>query len=136
MRPVSLTWAGGEHDFLLTIGLLRALQDRCDAGPEWVLNRLRTGQWRVDDVIETIRLGLEGGGMTKDAARKLTNRYVEEQPIALSVMTAQLVIAASIYDRGDDQVGEDLGEAGSSLDMSPSLEESGDLAATTETATL
>lgn len=120
MRPVELTWAGGEHNFLLPIGQLRALQDRCDAGPEWILNRLRTGQWRVDDIVSTIRLGLEGGGMDKDAARKLTLHHVEEQPLTLNVLTAQLVLAASLYDRGDDPVGER--QAGEETTPSPSPE--------------
>jgi len=132
MLPVSISWAGGEHDFLLTIGLLRALQDRCDAGPEWVLNRLRTGQWRVDDVIQPIRLGLEGGGMSKDEARRLTTQHVEERPLSLSVLTAALVLSASLYDRGDDQVGE--AQAGEGATPPPSPEASGASAGSTEPA--
>lgn len=56
----ALTWAGGEHEFELRLEHLRALQDKCDAGPEWILARLSTKQWMVDDVIQPIRLGLEG----------------------------------------------------------------------------
>lgn len=123
MLPASITWAGGEHGFLLTIPLLRALQDRCDAGPEWILNRLRSGQWRVDDVIQTIRLGLEGGGMPKDQAVKLVQHHVEDQPISLSVLTAALVLSASLYDRGDDTVGE--APAGVVTTPNPSRAENG-----------
>lgn len=132
MHPVTLTWAGGEHDFLLRLGELRALQDRCDAGPEWILNRLRTGQWRVDDIVHTVRLGLEGGGMEKDAARKLTIQHVEEQPLTINVLTAQLVLAASLYDRGDDSVGEAQAGAETTPPLSP--EENGDSAAFSEPA--
>ncbi len=106
MRPIDITWAGGEHPFLLTIELLRALQDKCDAGPEWILTRLRSGQWMVDDIISTIRFGLEGGGATKDAARKLVSKHVEDRPLAMSVITAQLVLMSSLYGSGDDPVGE------------------------------
>lgn len=120
MLPAEITWDGGIHDFLFTIPLWRALQDRCDAGPEWVLNRLRTGQWRVDDVIEPIRLGLEGGGMKKEDARRLVAKHVENRPLSLSVLTAQLVIAACLYDRGDDTVGDQLGEVVTGVETSPS----------------
>jgi hypothetical protein len=106
MRPVDITWAGGEHPFLLTIELLRALQDKCDAGPGWILNRLASGQWRVDDVIETIRLGLEGGGMKKADARKLVDQFVAERPLTLSVMTAQAVLMTALFGEPDDPVGE------------------------------
>ena len=106
MRPLDITWAGGEHPFLLTIELLRALQDKCDAGPGWILNRLTSGQWRVDDVIETIRLGLEGGGMKKADARKLVDAHVLERPLTLSVMTAQVVLMSALFGDPDDPVGE------------------------------
>jgi len=101
-----LTWAGGEHTFGLKIEHLRALQDRCDAGPEWILNRLMSGQWRVDDVIQTIRLGLEGGGMAKEQARKLVKQHVEERPLTLSVLTAQTVLMLALFGPEGDPVGE------------------------------
>lgn len=97
MQPIDVTWAGGEHPFLLNIELLRALQDKCDAGPQWVLARLRTGQWYVDDVLSPLRLGLEGGGMDKEEARKLVRRYVEDEPLAESVLAAVAVLSHSLY---------------------------------------
>ena len=103
-----MNWAGGEHDFALPIGMLRALQDKCDAGPPLVLQRLVTNAWRVDDVIQPIRLGLEGGGMGKDEARKLVKQHVEDEPLSLSVLTAQAVLTAALYGAEDDPVGEPL----------------------------
>lgn len=82
---------------MLSIDLLRALQDKCDAGPPYVLARLRTGQWYVDDIIHTIRFGLEGGGLPKEEARRLNRLHVEDQPLSESVLTAQLVLANAIY---------------------------------------
>lgn len=105
-RGVDLTWAGGEHTFALTIDLMRALQDRCDAGPAFILARLTSNQWRVDDVVSTIRLGLEGGGMEKEEARKLVKMHVEDQPLTLSVITAQAVLMAALYGAEDDPLGE------------------------------
>ena len=132
MRPTDITWRGGEHSFLLTIDLLRALQERCEAGPAWVLNRLRTGQWMVDDVVSTIRLGLEGGGLPKDAARRLVAQHVEDRPLAMSVITAQLVLAASLFGSEDDPVGEAI--AGAETTPTLSREENGASAESTEPA--
>lgn len=119
-----LTWAGGEHAFDLKIEHLRALQERCDAGPEWILNRLVTKQWRVDDVIQPIRLGLEGGGMDKETARKLVKQHVEDRPLTLSVLTARAVLMLALFGPEDDPVGErQAGEGALAQTRSP--EESG-----------
>ena len=132
MLPTEITWAGGEHPFLFTIPLWRALQAKCDAGPAWVLSRLRTGQWMVDDVIEPIRLGLEGGGMSKDEARKLVAKHVEDRPLSLSVLTAQLVIGSSLFDTTaeEDPVGEE--KAGAATIPTDSRVESGASPSSTE----
>jgi hypothetical protein len=126
-----ITWAGGEHAVDLKIEHLRALQDACDAGPEWILSRLMTKQWRVDDVIATIRLGLEGGGMAKDAARRLVALHVESRPLTLSVLTAQAVLMLALYGDPDDQPGE--AGAGGEAEVDPNLsrEASGDGASST-----
>ena len=115
MRGVDLTWPGGEHCFALPIELLRALEQKCDAGPAWIVGRLGSGQWRVDDVVETIRLGLEGGGMEKDAARKLVRQHVEDRPLTESVLTAQAVLMAALYGAGGEggEEGEPEAAAGS-----------------------
>lgn len=129
MAGVDITWAGGEHSFALTIDLMRALQERCDAGPAWVLTRLRSGQWMVDDVVSTIRLGLEGGGLSKDAARKLVAQHVEDRPLAISVLTAQLILMSALYGTEDDPVGEASAGAATQTD---SRADDGSSAASTE----
>lgn len=106
MRGIDLIWAGGENHFLLEIPHLRALQKKCDAGPPWILARLSTKQWHVDDVIEPIRLGLEGGGMPKEEARKLVEEHVEAKPLYLSVVTAQNILMSALYGAEEDQPGE------------------------------
>lgn len=107
---ITLTWAGGEHDFALRLEHLRALQDACDAGPMHILERLSSGRWLVDDVIATIRLGLEGGGMDKADARKLLAKHAEQEPLTAFVLTAQAVLAASLIGVPEDPVGESAGE--------------------------
>lgn len=116
MRGVDITWAGGEHTFLLTIDLLRALQDKCDAGPQHILERLASGRWLVNDITETIRFGLEGGGLAKDKARELVRLHVEDRPLTESVLIAQGILMASLFGPGDDVPGE--GEAGTAAKSS------------------
>lgn len=106
MSAIDITWAGGEHPFRLGIAELRALQTKCDAGPAWILARLTNGQWMVDDVIQPIRLGLEGGGLSKAEATRLVKVHVEDEPITFSVKTAQAVLMAALYGIEDDPVGE------------------------------
>ncbi len=108
MRGIDLTWRGGEHTFALTIDLLRALQERCDAGPAFVLSRLRASQWLIDDVIQPIRLGLEGGGLSKEESRQLTKRFVEDRPLTESVLTAAAILMHALYGGEEEQ---ELGEA-------------------------
>ena len=130
MRGVDLTWAGGEHAFLLTIDLLRALQDKCDAGPAFILQRLTQNRWFVDDVIQPIRLGLEGGGMGKDEARKLVKKFVEDRPLTESVLTAQAILTGALFGAEDDPTGElQAGESDSNANLS--REESGTSPAST-----
>lgn len=125
MRGIEITWPGGEHEFKLTIDLLRALQDKCDAGPAFILQRLSTQRWYVDDVVSTIRLGLEGGGMEKEAARKLVTKVLDDRPIAELVMTAQAILMAALYGVEDDPVGESPAGGESGASENPSREESG-----------
>lgn len=130
MRGVDLTWAGGEHRFLLTIEHLRAVQQACDAGPAFVLARLSSQQWLVDDVIAPIRLGLEGGGLSKTEAREIVKKYVENEPLTLSVATAQAIMMAALFGEADDPVGEQT--AGAETDPSLSREDAGGSAASTQ----
>lgn len=108
-RGVDITWAGGEHEFKLTVDLLRALQDRCDAGPSYILSRLISGEWRVDDIVSTIRLSLEGGGLDKEAARKLVKHHIEEDFGVKHVLLAKAILAHTLY--GDIEETDDTGEA-------------------------
>lgn len=125
MKAIELTWPGGEHEFKLTIDYLRALQDKCDAGPHFILDRLSTRRWMVNDITETIRLALECGGLPKDEARRLVRHYVEDRPLTESVMTAQAILIAMLFGSEDDVPGED--QAGTVAPIQPrSPEESGD----------
>lgn len=103
MDARSLIWPGGEHAFALRMGEWRALQEKCDAGPEEVFNRIRLGRWRLDDLVETIRLGLVGGGMPAEDARKLVLQLFDLHPPIEFKMTAHAILGLFLIGPGDDQ---------------------------------
>lgn len=105
-----LVWAGGEHDFALYLGEIEALQDKCDAGPEFVYRSTLDGTWRQSYLFNTIRLGLIGAGMsTVDAAAVMAR--VEDRPLREFVPVANLILGAALVGVVDDEPGKDLGEA-------------------------
>ena len=107
-----MIWPGGEHNFKLNIGELRALQKNCDAGPEEILNRLRLGTWRVDDLIQTLRLGLIGSGeMTDKEAGPFVLGLFDQHPKVDFKLPALAILATSLLGEADDEVGEPEGEA-------------------------
>lgn len=102
MDALTLNWPGGEHEFALRLGELRKLQDNCQAGPEEVLNRIRLGQWRVDDIYETIRLGLIGGGMPNSDAGPLVKLMFDQNPIVDFKLTAMAIMMHALFGPPDD----------------------------------
>lgn len=102
-------WAGGEHDFALGLGELRALQENCDAGPEVIMTRLRVGSWMVDDVIEVLRLGLIGAGLDAEKAGPLVMRTFEQHGAFALKFPAYEVITAALIGEDGDPVGETEG---------------------------
>lgn len=103
-------WADGDYVFALPIGEIRELQQKCEAGPAWVLARLQTGTWMVDDIVETIRLGLKGGGTKPDDARSLVRRYVEPYPLGDSLQLATDILKAAVESVKDEPVPKSEGE--------------------------
>lgn len=102
----TLVWKGGEHSFWLRIGELRALQQACDAGPLWIWGRLVGNQWLVDDVRETIRLGLIGGGMGEKEAKSLVDRVIDEHALYPHILIAAHILKNAIFGDSEDDVGE------------------------------
>jgi len=102
-----------EYPLRLRIAELRILQTALDSGPSRILTRLQSGDWLVDDVIETIRLALIGGGMGHQDAAQLVRSYVcEGHLLTYSVPAMHVLIAALIGDVEDqpEEDDDDLGE--------------------------
>lgn len=103
---IAIVWDNGEDEFCIAkVGSILSLEEKCNAGIAEILRRLETGTWRLNDVRETIRFGLIGGGMTPDKAMMAVNLHVHGQPLAKSVMIAHAVIAAALVGVPDDPVG-------------------------------
>lgn len=98
LTAIQMPWADLEEvTFDLPLGAVRHLQEKTGAGPPVILSRLQQDQWRVDDYRETILQGLIGGKQfTKDQAGALVRKFVDDQPAAESLMTAQAVLMAFI----------------------------------------
>lgn len=105
---VTFRWADGEHTFRLALGQVRELQEKCDAGPAELFARMFNQAYRVDDLRETIRLGLIGGGMTPAKASTIVERYVDARPLAESVDPAKAILGALIYGVEDEPLGKSV----------------------------
>jgi hypothetical protein len=106
----SVLWAGGEHEFRLTLGGLEALQAATGSSPFAVLNRLQTQMPMVADVIDTLRLGLTGAGMDKAEARTLVTRAVDRVGLSGLILPAFAVLADSLLSPDSDAIGTPSGE--------------------------
>ncbi|ETR76012.1 hypothetical protein X566_15575 [Afipia sp. P52-10] len=84
------------------------LEEKCGAGIAAILQRLADGTWRLNDVRETIRLGLIGGGMSPEKAMAAVKNHVDENPLASSVLIAYAVIEAALVPPRGDDVGKEL----------------------------
>lgn len=68
------------------------------------------GDWRVDDIRETIRLGLIGAGTTPTEAFLLVSRYVDNVPLTENVGIASEILMHALVGEADDPVGKKVTE--------------------------
>lgn len=137
---VNLPFGGEDRPFRLTLANWRAIEAKCNAGPEEIATRLAptvtaqasdlgllsaaslglVGRWRMDDVREVILQGLIGGGMAITPATQLVQRYFDLGHAREFVTTAYGVVMASLEGLATTAKapGEPDGE-GSGPDLSP-----------------
>lgn len=132
----TFVWPAGEHQFRLGIGELRGIEQRCDAGVAVVLMRLLSSQFKIDDVISTLRLGLIGAGMPEAEAKRLVDSALDvASPYALSIAAASVLQKFIMWESEDAPGGDKPGEpkAGPGFPLPPHSEmEKPDGPATTE----
>lgn len=101
---ITLEWGDGENAFRLDLKRLRDLQDKTGVGPEALYRRVATGDWRIEDLRETIRLGLVGGGMDEVKAAKLMRSYFDDGPYLKHKPMAIAILLAAMMGPPDDPI--------------------------------
>lgn len=101
---VTFEWADGEHTFRLAYGQIRELQEKTGVGPAKLYERLCDGSWMLEDILETLRLGLIGGEPKTEPLKhkQLVWRYVGERPLIESVEPAAKVLYSLLSGDKDD----------------------------------
>lgn len=126
-EPKIINWACGEHPFMLRIGEAEALDDLTPDGVADFRFRCRDGvargslgysPVRTREVIDCLRLGLIGGGMEPEAARKLALRGMEEGEFTELVMICFEVMSefhrGKAYDQPEKPAAVEATETGES----------------------
>ena len=116
---INLFFGDKEYDFRLRVGELRELQDKTHCGPLMLFRRMLAGDWRVDDLRETIRLGAIGGGLTPLHAADLVKRYVEARPLMEAVEPALQILSAALTGSEEEQPPAGKPEADQAATKSP-----------------
>lgn len=98
----------GQYLFRLNLKQVEELQEKCDAGPPAIMQRLLSNTWRVADIRETLRLGLIGGGLEPAKALKLVQRYVDDEAFAPNALLAISVLQSRLFPFEDDPPGKAL----------------------------
>lgn len=121
---ITFEWGGEEHTFRLGLKEVRELQDnpRVGIGPLALYRRIESGDWRVDDCREVIRVGLIGGGMKPDLALTKVKRYVDDFAAVDSVPPALTILGAFLVGDPFEPVGKTTaaGDAKEATAASPS----------------
>lgn len=132
---VELNWADGSHVFnVAKITQALELEQKCGVGVAEIYNRLHTGRWWINDVRETLRLGLIGGGMDPVKALVLIRRYVDDRPWTESVAPALAVIMVAMVGVPGDEVGKKPEAERTTAEDCPSSATMGDSSAPPSTA--
>lgn len=94
---IELQWGDGEHKFnIAKLRCVLELEEKSGAGVAEIYYRIINGRWKFNDLRETLRLGLIGGGAMPDKALSLVNRYCDDRPWAESVLPAQAILMAAM----------------------------------------
>ena len=108
MMPATHVWPGGEHPFRLALAQLEGLQQKTEAGPEWLLLRFQSGQWTATEAFEVLRFGLIGGGMEPAQAGKMVRDAFERHALIGFKVPAMSILMAALYGPADDPAGKTL----------------------------
>jgi hypothetical protein len=90
-------FAGQRRRFRLRLGEMAELERLCGAGIGAIMVRLHSHQFKAADIRETVRLGLEGGGMIEPEATALVMHYLDDGvPLADHIALAGEILNACV----------------------------------------
>lgn len=120
---VVIDFADGSYTFRLTVKQIIELEEKCGAAFAIIHARLWQGLYTANDVVETIRLGLIGGGMDPVKAKQLVERY--GVPFKYSFPVARAVIGAVMWGFEKSPLGKETATPGANQSAStpPNLSE-------------
>lgn len=84
----------GEKTFALPSEQILELERKTGTGIGAIYARVMTGQFQLADIMETIRLGLIGGGMSPKDAQALVDAYARPTPIIEAFQLAADILEA------------------------------------------
>lgn len=100
---INLVWGGDKRRFRLAIENLLALQEKRNSGPLEIATRLRLGSWKLEDITDTIRIGLIGAGVDWKTAEKLVADHIKPGQISYHAMTAFAILMAALQGAPEDE---------------------------------
>ena len=86
-----------EYDLLLSPAVIVELERLTGRGIGGIFRRLAASEFSFAEVIDTIRLGLVGGGMDPRRAAELVETYVKPRPLAETFPMALAVMEAAWF---------------------------------------
>ncbi len=86
-----------EQTFKLTPVLIVELENKVGAGIGAIFSRLTERAFRHGDILETIRLGLIGGGMHPMGAAQMVTTYAADRPLAETLPIAIGILDATFF---------------------------------------
>ncbi|MBZ9694549.1 gene transfer agent family protein [Mesorhizobium sp. CO1-1-9] len=84
----------GEHAFALTPDLILELERKTGAGIGSLCQRIPEGHFRLEEIVEIIRLSLIGGGTSPQEAAALVDTYAAKRPLKETFPIAIAVLQA------------------------------------------
>lgn len=132
-------FAGRRRRFRLRLREIEELERLAHAGIGEIMLRLAQHRFRAADIRETVRLGLEGGGLDEPEATALVMHHVDDTPLGEHLQLASDILSAAVSgvpddpDRGRDPgngVGERTDDPATSPPSSPPAPRSDDLLTT------
>lgn len=111
---VTFPWPDEDRCFSLKIREIRLLEAKCDAGINVIWDRVASGRWKLDDIRETIRLALIGGGASdpkfgEAQANQMIKDHFDGRPLHQFTLLAHLILSAVLVGVEDEPLGQGAG---------------------------